>query len=104
MKAEEFDKIFDEGGDISEFVDPNSVLRPGSATPETIGGSMKFQIYRSAEGSYKWRLVAANGRVVAHSGQVFSSRSHCLDDVTAFKQAEAEHGSMTQAPIDRISA
>jgi len=28
MKAEEFDKIFDEGGDISAFIDRSTVRRP----------------------------------------------------------------------------
>jgi uncharacterized protein YegP (UPF0339 family) len=33
----------------------------------------KFEIYADAGGSYRWRLVAANGQTVASSGESFSS-------------------------------
>jgi uncharacterized protein len=36
----------------------------------------KFQIYADSAGKYRWRLKAANGQVVASSGESFDSRSN----------------------------
>ena len=37
---------------------------------------MKFVIYEDSGGSYRWRLVAANGQTVATSGESFSSKAN----------------------------
>lgn len=36
----------------------------------------KFEVYPDASGSYRWRLVAANGTKIASSGESFASREN----------------------------
>lgn len=43
---------------------------------------MKFQIYHEGEPwdgtkGYRWRLRAANGKIVADSGEAYSSEGNC---------------------------
>lgn len=34
----------------------------------------KFHIYRDTEGDWRWRLVAANGRIIADSAEGYATR------------------------------
>ncbi len=36
----------------------------------------KFETYADAGGSYRWRLKASNGQIVASSGESFDSHSN----------------------------
>jgi uncharacterized protein YegP (UPF0339 family) len=36
----------------------------------------KFETYADASGSYRWRLKASNGQIVASSGESFDSHSN----------------------------
>jgi len=38
----------------------------------------KFEIYPDAGGSYRWRLVASNGKTVASSGESFASKANAV--------------------------
>jgi uncharacterized protein len=38
-----------------------------------------FYIYRDRGGSWRWSLVAANGKTVADSAEGYSSRSACVE-------------------------
>ena len=38
----------------------------------------KFEIYTDAGGSFRWRLLAANGEIVAASGETFSSKANAV--------------------------
>lgn len=35
----------------------------------------RWEIYRDAANKHRWRLVAANNRIVASSGEAFSSKT-----------------------------
>jgi len=37
--------------------------------------SWKFEVYGDIGSSYRWRLKASNGRIVADSGEGYASRS-----------------------------
>jgi len=37
---------------------------------------VRFEIYKDKQGDYRWRLVAANGRITAESGEGYSGLSH----------------------------
>ena len=39
----------------------------------------KFEIYADAGGSYRWRLKASNGQIVASSGESFASKSNATE-------------------------
>jgi uncharacterized protein YegP (UPF0339 family) len=46
----------------------------------------RFEVYEDAVGSYRWRLVAQNGQIVASSGEDFYSRNNAIraiHDLTA---------------------
>lgn len=47
---------------------------------------MKFQLYRDSAGQYRWRLVAANGRVIADSGESYYNKTDCLAAIQLVKQ------------------
>lgn len=44
-----------------------------------------FEPYQDRAGKWRWRLVAANGQVVATSNECFASRSNCLRAIRAVK-------------------
>lgn len=39
---------------------------------------LQFQVYRDAQKQWRWRLVAANGRSVAASGEGYKRKVDCL--------------------------
>jgi uncharacterized protein YegP (UPF0339 family) len=44
---------------------------------------MRFEVYRARRGlllrpQWRWRLCAANGRIIATSGESYNNRSDCL--------------------------
>ena len=38
----------------------------------------RFELYRDKRGDWRWRVVAANGRVLADSGEGYSRRCDAL--------------------------
>ncbi len=38
---------------------------------------MKFTIYKDSAGQFRWRLRAANSRIIADSGEGYFSKSDC---------------------------
>jgi uncharacterized protein YegP (UPF0339 family) len=38
---------------------------------------MTYWIYTSA-GQYRWRLIAANNRIIANSGEAYRNRADCV--------------------------
>lgn len=36
----------------------------------------KFEVYEDQRGEYRWRLKAANGRIVGDSGEGYSTKSN----------------------------
>lgn len=45
---------------------------------------MKYQIYTSGI-EYRWRLLAANGRNIANSGESYHNKNDCLAAITLVK-------------------
>ena len=60
--------------------DPNDVIELRNCTcGSTLGrrlrrSSMRFEVYRDKAGEYRWRLLAANGQIVADSGEGYTRR------------------------------
>ena len=42
---------------------------------------MKFYVYKDTRGEWRWRLKAANGNIVADSGEGYSSKQACLNGI-----------------------
>lgn len=49
----------------------------------------KFEVYQDKAGSYRWRLKASNGEVVAQ-GEAYSSRSGAKAGCEAVQRAAAD--------------
>jgi len=51
------------------------------------GGMMgaKFEVFKGKDGDFRFRLKAANGKVVAH-GQGYKSKDACLKGVESIKK------------------
>jgi hypothetical protein len=47
----------------------------------------KFEVYKDAGGSYRWRLIANNGQNIASSGESFSSKQAAMNGCDAVKRA-----------------
>ena len=41
------------------------------------GDTVSYRMYRDVQGSWRWRLVAGNGRIIADSGEGYHSRQDC---------------------------
>lgn len=44
-------------------------------------GTNHFEVYTDKSGEWRWRLVARNGRIIADSGEGYSSRSGARDAI-----------------------
>ena len=52
---------------------------------------MTYVYYKDAKGEWRWRLVAANGRIIADSGEGYSSERECLADIDRVKASKDAH-------------
>jgi len=55
---------------------------------------MKFQIYKDSAGEWRWRLKSSNGRILADSGEGYSSEQACKDDIDRVKTSK-------DAPVEK---
>lgn len=46
---------------------------------------MKFHVYKDYKGEWRWRLKAANGKIVADSAEGYSSKQGCQHGVELVK-------------------
>jgi len=46
---------------------------------------MTYQLYRDAQREWRWRLKAANGRIIANSSQGYRTKQDCLDDINRIR-------------------
>jgi uncharacterized protein YegP (UPF0339 family) len=42
---------------------------------------MYYEVYHDAQSLWRWRLKAANNRIIADSGQGYHNRQDCLDGI-----------------------
>ena len=42
---------------------------------------MIYVYYKDHKGEWRWRLKAANGRIIADSGEGYKNESDCFDDI-----------------------
>ena len=47
---------------------------------------MKFEVFRDARNEYRWRFKAANGQIVAVSGEGYHNKQDCLHGIALVKQ------------------
>lgn len=46
----------------------------------------KFHIYKSSNGEYGWRLVSANGQIIATPGESYVSKDGAKNNIDAVKR------------------
>jgi uncharacterized protein YegP (UPF0339 family) len=42
---------------------------------------MVYHIYKDAQGYWRWRLLAANNRIIANSGEGYNNKQDCLNAI-----------------------
>src|SRR5262245_32932849 len=47
--------------------------------------ALSFQVYRDAKGEWRWRLVAANGKRIAGSGEGYKTKAACMAAIELVK-------------------
>jgi uncharacterized protein YegP (UPF0339 family) len=60
-----------------------------AAVAEAQRSKSTFEVYKDAKDEYRWRLKAANGKVIATPGEGYKEKADCLD---AIKSIQAEAG------------
>jgi uncharacterized protein YegP (UPF0339 family) len=50
---------------------------------------LKFEILRNAQGQYYWHMVAANGRIIAYSGETYVSKADCQHALNLVRSSAA---------------
>jgi len=53
--------------------------------PTKEGIAMTFHIYQDHKNEWRWRLKAANGKVLADSGEGYNTKQACKDGVDLVK-------------------
>ena len=46
---------------------------------------MHFRIYADTGNNYRWRLISANGRTIADSGEGYQNKGDCLGGIQLVK-------------------
>ena len=44
-------------------------------------GAETFTVYKDKKGQHRWRLRAANGKIIADSGEGYINKQDCLDAI-----------------------
>ena len=48
---------------------------------------MTYEYYKDHKDEWRWRLIASNGRIIADSGEGYSSEHECLADIDRVKNS-----------------
>lgn len=55
---------------------------------------MTYVYYKDAKGEWRWKLLSSNGRILADSGEGYTTERECLADIERVK-------SSTDAPVKK---
>ena len=48
---------------------------------------MTFHVYKDVQGYWRWRLLAANNKNIANSGEGYNNKQDCLAAIALVKQS-----------------
>jgi len=51
-----------------------------------MGRKQRFELFQDAAGEWRWRLVASNGKIIADSGEGYSSKQGAKRGIESVKQ------------------
>lgn len=54
-----------------------------------VGGSVKFEVFRTRHKQWRWRLRAKNGKLIATAGESFRRKCDCLASVGLVRGTDA---------------
>jgi uncharacterized protein YegP (UPF0339 family) len=46
---------------------------------------MTYEVYKDTAGQWRWRLKAANGKIVASSGEGYANKADCIHAIELVK-------------------
>jgi uncharacterized protein YegP (UPF0339 family) len=76
------------------------VALPGTAAQEKPGGgqagALTFEVFKDSRGEFRWRLRAANAKIIADSGEGYKAKADCLHGIDLVKE-----GAATAKTVDR---
>ena len=49
---------------------------------------MTYYYFKDHKGEWRWHLKAANGRIIADSGEGYKDEQECLDDIERVKASK----------------
>jgi uncharacterized protein YegP (UPF0339 family) len=49
---------------------------------------MHYVYYKDSKGEWRWRLKASNGRIIADSGEGYTTERECLADIERVKASK----------------
>ncbi len=49
---------------------------------------MTYYYFKDSKGEWRWHLKAANGRIIADSGEGYKSEQECLADINRVKPSK----------------
>ncbi|HYF00529.1 MAG TPA: DUF1508 domain-containing protein [Planctomycetota bacterium] len=53
-------------------------------------GELTFEVFKDARQEYRWRLKAANGRLIAMSDEGYSSKAACREGIRIIQEGAAK--------------
>lgn len=59
---------------------------------------MHFEVYQDAKNEWRWRLHAANGRVIADSAEGYNRQGDCIKGITLVKGSASIPIRVTRKP------
>jgi uncharacterized protein YegP (UPF0339 family) len=62
---------------------------PAVTVAEKPAGPVSFELFKDAKKEFRWRLKAANGKVMAVSNDGYSSKASCQSAITLIKEGAA---------------
>jgi uncharacterized protein YegP (UPF0339 family) len=63
-----------------------TAIPPGTSHAEN---TMEYQVYKDASSQWRWRLQAANHRIIAVSSESYVNKQDCLNAITLVKSSSA---------------
>jgi uncharacterized protein YegP (UPF0339 family) len=68
---------------------PSPTASPtATASPPAKSTQMTYSVYKDAKGEWRWRLVAANNRIIADSGESYRNKQDCLAAIELIKNSK----------------
>ena len=73
---------------LRDFIGRQKIdMTPYYTAIKTKPKAIRYQIYKDEEGNWRWRLVAANNRIIANSDVAYHNKQDCLHSISLIKKS-----------------